>query len=162
MPYSQEEAGESLPLNARHRCQVSGTRRQFTITEHFVLAWLGSIIYVVRSFMETTTTTTEALIQYLYTDSSYIRGFDGSTIERLLRDNNLHQNRRGRVLYSDNWYTTMDLAYYHLYNKYGYFFCGTMVPIDKKARQDKDVPFLKLSIGAKAKLERGWFRGAVP
>ena len=54
----------------------------------------------------------------------------------------------------------MDLAY-HLYKKYGYFFCGTMVPTDEKARQDKDVPFLKLSNGAKAKLERGWFRGAV-
>ena len=63
------------------------------------------------------------------------------------------------IIQLDNWYTTMSLAY-HLYNRYGYFFCGTMVPTDKKARQDMDVPFLKLSNGAKDKVERGWFREA--
>eukprot|EP00956_Cyclotella_meneghiniana_P016026 scaffold25077_cov48-Cyclotella_meneghiniana.AAC.2 len=80
-------------------------------------------------------------------------------MDRLLKDNNLTSNCRGRILYTDNWYTTMALAH-HLYNKYGYFFCGTMVPIDKKARQDMDVPFLKLSNGAKDKVPRGWFREA--
>ena len=54
----------------------------------------------------------------------------------------------------------MDLAY-NLYNKYGYYFCGTMVPTEKKARQDRDVPFLKLSNGAMAKIQRGWFQEAV-
>jgi hypothetical protein len=58
-----------------------------------------------------------------------------------------------------NWYTTMDLAY-KLYNKYGYRFCGTMVPTEKVSRQDRDVPFHKLSRGAKDSVERGWFREA--
>jgi hypothetical protein len=35
-----------------------------------------------------------------------------------------------------------------------------MVPTNKKAHQDMDVPFLKLSNGAKDKVERGWFREA--
>lgn len=78
--------------------------------------------------------------------------FDNSAVavdDRLLKDNNLTNNCRGRVLYTVNWYTTMKLAHHlHLYNKYGYYFCGTMVPTDKEAREDHDVPFLKLSNGA--------------
>jgi hypothetical protein len=77
----------------------------------------------------------------------------------LLKDNNLTSNFSGHIVYTDNWYTTMALAH-HLYNKYGYFFCGTMVLTEKKARQDVDVPFLKLSNGAKDKVPRGWFREA--
>ena len=61
------QRGESLPLNARHRCAVSGTRRQFTITEHFVLAWLGSIIYAGALFHGDSNRGIDAI----YTDSSY-------------------------------------------------------------------------------------------
>ena len=51
-----------------------------------------------------------------------VDGFDNSAVavvDHLLRDNNLSINAHGRVLYTDNWYTTMKLAC-HLYNKYGY------------------------------------------
>jgi len=61
------QRGESLPLNAHHRCAVSGTRRQFTITEHFVLAWLGSIIYAGALFHGDSNQGIDAI----YTDSSY-------------------------------------------------------------------------------------------
>lgn len=38
---------------------------------------------------------------------------------------------RGRVLYSDNWYTSMALAI-QLFCIYGWYFVGTIVPTDKK------------------------------
>ena len=37
----------------------------------------------------------------------------------------------------------------------------TITPKDKKSREDLDVPFLKLSNGARLGLDRGWFREAV-
>ena len=67
---------------------------------------------------------------------------------------------RGRVLYTDNWYTSMALAI-KLMCDYGWAMVGTIVPTDKKSRADKDIPFLKLSNGAKKTLARGWFREAV-
>jgi hypothetical protein len=51
------------------------------------------------------------------TDSSAL-----AIIDRLLTKNNL-DTARGRIVYSDNWYTTVPLARY-LYEKYGMFFCG--------------------------------------
>ena len=44
---------------------------------------------------------------------------------------------------------------------YSWFTAGTIVPTDKKSRAGEDVPFLKLSNGAKLGVERGWFREAV-
>lgn len=82
-----------------------------------------------------------------------------AVVDRLLQKNHL-TTARGRAVYTDNWYTTVPLAR-HLYEKYGMFFCGTMTPTDKKARQDLDVPFLKLSRRAKDSVPRGWFREAV-
>ena len=68
---------------------------------------------------------------------------------------------KGRVLYTDNWYTSIELVK-DLWNKYRWRFCGTMTPTDKKDRQDHDVPFLKLSNGAiRSYINRGWFREAV-
>jgi hypothetical protein len=81
-----------------------------------------------------------------------------AVVERLLTDSHLTQ-ARGRIVYTDNWYTTMDVPY-KLYNKYGFLFCGTMVPTEKVSCQDMDVPFHKLSQGAKDSVERGWFREA--
>ena len=36
--------GESLPLNACHRCVVSKTKKRYDTTEDFILAWLGGLI----------------------------------------------------------------------------------------------------------------------
>ena len=87
---------------------------------------------------------------------------DGSAIQicdRLVNKANLTASR-GRVLYTDNWYTSMKLAK-HFFEKYGWTICGTVTLTDKKSRQDEDVPFLKLSGGALRMVERGWFREAV-
>ena len=37
---------------------------------------------------------------------------------------------------------------------------GTIVPTDKKTREDHDIPFLKLSNGVRNQLDQGWFREA--
>ena len=81
-----------------------------------------------------------------------------AVVEHLLNDNRL-TNASGRTVYTDNWYTTMDLAR-NLYDKHRMLFCGTMTLTDKKSRQDLDVPFHKLSRAAKDGVERGWYREA--
>ncbi len=45
----------------------------------------------------------------------------------------------------------------HLFEKYRWTMVGTIVPTDKKTREDHYIPFLKLSNGAHNGLERGWF-----
>ena len=67
---------------------------------------------------------------------------------------------RGRVLYTDNYYTSVKLAK-HMFNEYGWTIVGTISPTDKKSRADEDIPFLKLSNGAQNGVKRGWFREAV-
>ena len=86
---------------------------------------------------------------------------DGSAImivERLILDANLSM-QRGRILYTDNWYTSIALAK-HLYESYSWTIVGTISPTEKKDRTDHDVPFLKLSNGALIQVERGWYREA--
>ncbi len=41
-----------------------------------------------------------------------------------------------RVLYTDNWYTSMKLAKL-MFVKYGWTICGTITPTDKKSREDE-------------------------
>jgi hypothetical protein len=65
----------------------------------------------------------------------------------------------GDSLYTDNYYTSMKLAK-HLFEKYRWTMVGTIVPTDKKTHEDHDIPFLKLSNGARNGLERGWFHEA--
>jgi hypothetical protein len=59
-------------------------------------------------------------------------------------------------LYTDNYYTSIKLAK-HLFEKCRWTLVGTIVPTDKKTREDHDIPFLKLSNGAHNQLDRGWF-----
>ena len=67
---------------------------------------------------------------------------------------------RGRILYTDNYYTSVALAK-RFFEKYGWTITGTFVPTDKKLRSGEDFPFLKLSNGARDSVGRGWFREAV-
>ena len=87
---------------------------------------------------------------------------DGSAVK--ICDDLVHNaeitNARGRVLYTDNYYTSVKLVK-HMFIKYGWSVVGTIVPTDKKSRQDEDIPFLKLSNGARNSVKRGWFREAV-
>jgi len=48
-----------------------------------------------------------------------------------------------------------------MYEKYGWTIVGTISATDKKSREDEDIPFLKLSNGARMQVKRGWFREAV-
>ena len=87
---------------------------------------------------------------------------DGSALQicdRLINKANL-TNVKGRILFTDNWYTSVNLAQ-HLWNTYRWTMCGTLTLTDKKSRQNHDVPFLKLSKGALNLIPRGWFREAV-
>lgn len=81
--------------------------------------------------------------------------------EQLIQDASL-TDVRGRVLYTDNYYTSVKLAKL-LFEKYGWTIVGTIVPTDKKSsdREDHDIPFLKLSKGALLGVQRGWFREVV-
>ena len=65
-------------------------------------------------------------------------------------------HQRGRVLYTDNYYTSVKLAKL-MFEKYGWTIVGTISPTDKKSREDEDIPFLKLSNGARMGVKRGWF-----
>ena len=60
---------------------------------------------------------------------------------------------QGRVMYTDNYYTSVKLAY-HIFENYGWKIVGNIVPTDKKSRSDKDLPFLKLSNGAREMVKR--------
>ena len=87
---------------------------------------------------------------------------DGTTVgvcNDLCIDAGLTESR-GRVLYTDNYYTSVKLAK-HMFNEYGWTIVGTISPTDKKSRADEDIPFLKLSNGARNGVKRGWFREAV-
>ena len=66
---------------------------------------------------------------------------------------------KGRILYMDNWYTTLRLAK-HLYETYGWLFVGTVVPSYSKDRNKNSLPFCRLTPGALEKIERGWMRKA--
>ena len=68
--------------------------------------------------------------------------------------------QRGGVLYTDNYYTSVKLAK-HMFEKYSWTIVGTIFPTDKKSREDEDIPFIKLSNGARLGVERGWFCEAV-
>ena len=62
---------------------------------------------------------------------------------QLCRDAGLLESR-GRILYTNNYYTSIKLAK-HMFEKFGWTICGTIVPTDKKDRSGEEFPFLKLS-----------------
>lgn len=80
-------------------------------------------------------------------------------VERLITKCAL-TNATGRILYSDNYYTSVNLAR-HLYEKHKWLFVGTYALKDRKAsRGPDDYPFHKLSPGAINSVVRGWSRRA--
>jgi len=87
---------------------------------------------------------------------------DGSAVgvcNHLIKDAGLAE-QRGRVLYTDNYYTSVKLAK-ESFEKYGWTIVGTISPTDKKSREDEDIPFIKLSNGARLGVEHGWLCEAV-
>jgi hypothetical protein len=86
---------------------------------------------------------------------------DGTSVQvcdRLVNEAELTKSCGG-TLYTDNYYTSIKLAKL-LFEKYRWTLVGTIVPTDKKTREDHDIPFLKLSNGARNQLDQGWFREA--
>ena len=75
-------------------------------------------------------------------------------VKRLIESTDLVQ-RKGRIVYTDNWYTRLVLAKV-LFGKYSRLLVGTITPIDKKDRKLQDIPFLKLSNVALQKVVMGW------
>ena len=63
-------------------------------------------------------------------------------VDRLITNANLTQ-ARGRILYTDNWYTSISLAK-HLYTKYGWTTVGPIYPTDKKHRTEDDILFVRI------------------
>ena len=76
-------------------------------------------------------------------------------VDRLIHKSGL-STARGRILYTDNWYTSVDLATF-LFEKYGWRFCGTIVPTKKYAPKDDDILFHKLSTGILGSIPHGWY-----
>ena len=81
-----------------------------------------------------------------------------AVVKRLITTAGL-TSARGRILFTDNWYTSVQLATM-LYDEYGWRFCGTITPTEKLSRQDSDVPFAKLSKGGLNSVPCGWMREA--
>ena len=69
--------------------------------------------------------------------------------------------QKGHVLYTDNWYTSVALAQHMVFEKHRWTIVGTIVPTDKKGRSGLDIPFHKLSKGARESVSKGWYREAV-
>ena len=65
----------------------------------------------------------------------------------------------GRILYTDNWYTSLGLAK-TLFLRSNWLFVGTSAPTEKKTRCEYDIPFHKYSNKALESIVRGWSRRA--
>ena len=81
-------------------------------------------------------------------------------VSRLMaQDSAFLTNSSGRVLYTDNWYTSEETME-HVYGQYKMFLVGTVKLSKKKSRSSDDFLFHKLSGPAKRKVGKGWFRWA--
>ena len=94
------------------------------------------------------------LIQEEYSDNTALGIFDDLVKEARLT------SAIGRMLYTNNYYTSMVLDK-HMFNKYRWKIVGTIVPTDKKSRADYDIIFLNFSNGSRNVLQQGWYRQAV-
>jgi len=79
--------------------------------------------------------------------------------DQLVKDANFIAHR-GRVIYRNNYYSSIKLAK-QMSEEYSWTIVGTIVPTDKKSWEDEDIPFLKLSNGARNRVKMCWYREAV-
>ena len=79
--------------------------------------------------------------------------------DRLIGMSGLINKGIGRILYTDNWYTSIALME-HVYSIYGFFLVGTYVLTKKVSRTASDFPFHRLSNAACSLIPRGWSRRA--
>ena len=86
---------------------------------------------------------------------------DGSAIaviKRLLEGGGF-EARNGHILYTDNYYTSLDTMIY-LWGAYHMLMVGTHRLTKKKSRTGSDFPFHKIANGALKMVPRGWLRVA--
>ena len=91
------------------------------------------------------------------------KGVDGSVVgivSRLFENCDFESTGFGRILYTDNFYTSMPLMT-ELFTRYKMFLCGTVTVTKKKSRVVDDFPFAKLSKPALRMEKRGFRRRAV-
>ena len=62
---------------------------------------------------------------------------------------------RVRTLYTNNYYTPMEIAK-HMLNEYGWTIVGTILPTDNKSRADHDITFLEFLNEERNGFQRGW------
>ena len=94
------------------------------------------------------------LFWYLYVGKEYTPEEDRASVSVCDQLINMAEltGVRGRVLTTDNWYTSI---------VYGWTPVGAVMPTDKMLREKLDIPFHKLSKGAKESVSGGWYRQAV-
>jgi hypothetical protein len=85
-------------------------------------------------------------------------GSPGEVVKRLLSGSKIGTSK-GRILYTDNFYTSLGLMTY-LYIAYSMLMVGTYRLTKKKSRTADDFPFHKISNSAISKVPRGWKRQA--
>jgi hypothetical protein len=96
----------------------------------------------------------------VYTGAS-VESMAGPTdvVFRLVNMANLAGRSAGRVLYTDNWYTSLKCLTM-VYKTFGMFMVGTHKMTKKVKRLATDCPFHRLSNGALNMVPRGWMRTA--
>jgi hypothetical protein len=105
-----------------------------------------------------------AITGYLYHFEIYtgkeggLDGSPGEVVKRLLSGSK-NGASKGRILYTDNFYTSLGLMTY-LYIAYSMLLVGTYRLTKKKSRTADDFPFHKISNAAISKVPRGWKRQA--
>ena len=87
-------------------------------------------------------------------------GMDGSPTEVVMRLLSSAGTVFGRILYTDNFYTSLDVME-KVYDSYKMLMVGTYKLTKKKSRTGGDFPYHRLSGSALKKVDRGWFRSAV-
>jgi len=81
-------------------------------------------------------------------------------VTRLIHDVCHLSQQKGRILFTDNWYTSMTTAK-ACWEQFSMLYVGTVSLTNKGACTKDDFPFDQLSKGAQSQITRGWFRRAI-
>ena len=119
-------------------------------------AWYQSLLYALRGFCFL------LLFEVYVGKDDELKDNSALVVcDRLVDEAGLTANR-DRILYIDNYYTYTSVKLVkHMLPQYGWTGVGTIVPTNKKSIEDDDIPFLKLSSGARNEVKHGWYREAV-
>lgn len=102
-----------------------------------------------------------ATYAYVYNFRIYQGKGDCGTVMDIVLDKMMDGDMVGknRVLFTDNWYTSIPLAL-HLFTRFQTLLVGTFTPTAGKPTGPNQFPFVKLKPADTKKLNRGWMRCA--